>query len=118
MDNGGKQSMVNAPNAAGMDNAPEWPERHELPKDVAELLKRARKGRSFRQAARDTGVDAGYICTLEHGRRAPSIVVAEALIEGYRMSPPDAERLRSASLHGVGRDSDPIRYERARDSRA
>jgi len=117
MDNEGKQDMDNAPNTAGMDNAREWPERHELPKDVADLLKRARKGRSFRQAARDTGVDSGYICTLEHGRRAPSIVVAEALIKGYQMSPPDAERLRSASLFGVGRDPDPSRYERARHSR-
>jgi hypothetical protein len=107
MDNGGKQSL---------DNATEWPERRVLPKDVAYLLKIARKGRSFRRAARDTGLDPGYICALEHGRRAPSIVVAEALIAGYRMSSADAERLRSASLYGVGRDFDPNRYERERSS--
>jgi hypothetical protein len=94
----------------------EWPERRVLPKDVAYLLKIAHKGRSFRQAARDTSVDAGYICALEHGRRAPSILVAEALIAGYRMTTADAERLRSASLHGVGRDSRSESGRRARNS--
>jgi len=37
--------------------------------------------------ARFTGVDAGYLCHLEHGRRVPRIVVAEALISGLKLGP-------------------------------
>jgi hypothetical protein len=33
------------------------------------------------------GVNAGYLCHLEHGRRVPSIVVAEALISGLKLGP-------------------------------
>ena len=41
---------------------------------------------SLRTAARFTGVDAGYMCHLEHGPRVPSIVVAEAFISGLKLS--------------------------------
>lgn len=86
--------------------------RHLAP-DIAESLRRARRGRgwSFRAAARATGVNAGYLCHLEHGRRVPSIVVAEALIKGYELTGGDAALLRSAALEGVGRDVDPSRRE-------
>ena len=61
-----------------------------------------------------TGVDAGYMCHMEHGRRVPSIVTAQALISGLKLNGFEAEQLRAVALSGVGRDFDPIRYERAR----
>jgi hypothetical protein len=39
----------------------------------------------FRTAARFTGVDAGYLCHLEDGRRVPRIIVVEALISGLKL---------------------------------
>jgi transcriptional regulator with XRE-family HTH domain len=84
---------------------------------VASSLRKARLGRgwSFRTAARFTGVDAGYICHLEHGRRVPSVVIAEALISGLKLNGFEAEQLRAVALSGVGRDFDPSRYERERE---
>ncbi len=41
---------------------------------------------------------------VERGERAPSSTVAELLIDGLQLSPPDADALRSASVQGVGRD--------------
>jgi transcriptional regulator with XRE-family HTH domain len=87
-----------------------------LDPEVAESLRKARLrlGWSFRKAAQVTGVDAGYMCHLEHGRRVPSIVTAEALISGLKLDAFEAEQLRAVALRDVGRDCDPSRYERAR----
>lgn len=41
---------------------------------------------------------------LERGLRCPSVVMAEALIDGLRLDPDEAKRLRNAALSGVGRD--------------
>jgi ribosome-binding protein aMBF1 (putative translation factor) len=81
------------------------PHRH-LPNEICEVLRRARlrKGWSFRAAARATGVDACYLCHLEHGSRVPSVVVVEALIETYKIAGADASMLREVGLVGVGRD--------------
>jgi hypothetical protein len=83
---------------------PRGPHRYLAPA-IAESLTRARqlRGWSYRKAARVTGVDAGYLCHLEHGRRVPSVVVVEALIKGYGLSSSDAESLRAVGLVGVGR---------------
>ena len=82
-----------------------------LDPDVAASLREARlrRGLSFREAAQATGVDAGYMCHLEHGRRVPSVVTAEALISGLKLDPFEAEQLRAVALSGVGRDFDPSR---------
>ena len=88
-----------------------------LDPEVASSLREARlrHGWSFRTAARFTGVDAGYMCHLEHGRRVPSIVVAEGLISGLKLNAFEAEQLRAVALSGVGRDFDATRYEPARE---
>ena len=88
-----------------------------LDPEVASSLRKARLGRgwSFRTAARFTGVDAGYMCHLEHGRRVPSVVIAEALISGLKLNGFEAEQLRAVALSGVGRDFDATRYERERE---
>lgn len=65
---------------------------------------RLRHGWSFRQAARVVGVSPGTIRFLEIGQRAPSVVVAEQLIDRYKMSLDDANALRDAALEGVGKD--------------
>jgi len=44
----------------------------------------------------------------------PSIVAAEALISGLKLDAFEAEQLRAVALSGVGRDFDPICYERAK----
>jgi hypothetical protein len=55
------------------------------------------------------------MCHLEHGRRVPSVVIAEALISGLKLNGFEAEQLRAVALSGVGRDFDPSRYERERE---
>ena len=67
-----------------------------LDPEVASSLRKARlrRGWSLRTAARFTGVDAGYMCHLEHGRRVPSVVIAEALISGLKL---DAVRSRTTA---------------------
>ena len=84
---------------------PHGPHRYLAPA-IAESLTRARqrRGWSYREAARVTGVDGGYLCHLEHGRRVPSVLVVEALVEGYGLTGSDAENLRAVGLVGVGRD--------------
>ncbi len=118
----GQQELATTSKVAGpTDNVPvdgprelREPHRYLDPAIAASLrTARLRCGWSFRTAARFTGVDAGYMCHLEHGRRVPSIVVAEALISGLKLDLPDAERLRAVALVGVGRDFDPGRYGRA-----
>lgn len=85
-----------------MDNA----KRH-LPGDVGQSLRfaRRRRGWSFRVAARNLGVSAGYLCHLERGHRVPSTAVAEVLIDGYGIDGPRAERLRGVAVPDVGRAS-------------
>ncbi|MGO9151117.1 MAG: helix-turn-helix domain-containing protein [Acidimicrobiales bacterium] len=93
--------------------------RRYLDPEVASSLRRARLrlGWSLRTAAQFTGVDAGYMCHLEHGRRVPSVVTAEALISGLKLDLFEAEQLRAVALIGVGRDFEVSRYERERDCR-
>jgi transcriptional regulator with XRE-family HTH domain len=86
-----------------------YEQRRTLAPDVAELLRRHRlaRGWSYRQAAKETGVSYSYLAMLEAAARAPSVVLAEALIDAYGIGPGDAEALRSAALVGVGRDWSP-----------
>jgi len=112
----GQHALTSPPEAAGpTDNVPvdgpygQHEPRRYLDPEVASSLREARlrHGWSFRTAARFTGVDAGYMCHLEHGRRVPSIVTAEALISGLKLDAFEAEQLRAVALFGVGRDFDP-----------
>jgi hypothetical protein len=50
------------------------------------------------------GLSVGMVWMLDHGQRVPSTVVAELLIEGYKLSYGEAGLVRSAALPGVGRD--------------
>jgi hypothetical protein len=54
--------------------------------------------------ARHTGIGASTLCNLEGGKRVPSTLTAEILIESYRLSDADAALLRSVAVQGVGRD--------------
>ena len=45
------------------------------------------------------------MCHLEHDRRVPSIVTAEALISGLKLDAFEAEQSRAVALSGVGRTS-------------
>jgi hypothetical protein len=65
-------------------------------------------GWSYSTAARRTGISRGMLSMLEGGHRVPSTVLAEALIDGYRLDAADARLLRSVSLPYVGRAS-PLR---------
>jgi hypothetical protein len=84
------------------------PHRHLSP-EIAAIFRQARLARrwSYRWAFKETGVPFGYLCMLEGGKRVPSIVVAEVLIEGYGLTYVEADLVRSAALHDVGRDSRP-----------
>ena len=112
----GQWQLTTPSNEAGpTDNAPvdgphgQREPRRYLHPEVASSLRRARLrcGWSFRRAAQATGVDAGFMCHLEHGRRVPSVVTAEALISGLKLDAFEAEQLRAVALIGVGRDFDP-----------
>jgi transcriptional regulator with XRE-family HTH domain len=77
---------------------------------VAVELRSARRrlGLSFRSAARRTGVSAGNLCKLEHGQRAPSFKVAEALVGGLGLEPGVAAALMAEARH-AGRSWRPAR---------
>jgi transcriptional regulator with XRE-family HTH domain len=77
-----------------------------LPPDLAALLaaRRRQLGWSYRQAARRTGIAHGYLCMLEHGQRAPSIIVAVILSRAYGLSAADADRLAAVAVYDHGRD--------------
>jgi hypothetical protein len=81
--------------------------RRDLPADVARALRLGRRARgwSLRVAARNLGVSAGHLCHIERRQRAPSSVVAEILIDGYRLGPFDAGRLRAVAVRDAGRAS-------------
>jgi hypothetical protein len=66
------------------------------------------------------GVAFGYLAMLEQGRRVPSTVVAEVLIEGYDLSDAEACLVRSVALPRVGRDWHPPKgyVVRSRDTAA
>jgi hypothetical protein len=77
-----------------------------LDPEVAEVLRAGRLscGWSFRTAGKQLDIAHGYLCSLEHGQRVPSVVVAELLMEGYGLGDRDASLVRSIALVGVGRD--------------
>jgi transcriptional regulator with XRE-family HTH domain len=71
------------------------------------MLAEARRERrwSLREAARRANVTPGTIVHLEKARRVPSDVVAEDIIDGYRLSTAEADMLRAASVPDVGKSS-------------
>ncbi len=77
-----------------------------LDPEVAAMLAAARRqlGWSYRQAGRKSGVAYGYLCLLEQGKRAPSVVVARILAAAYRLGEDDARRLEACAVTGAGRD--------------
>jgi transcriptional regulator with XRE-family HTH domain len=101
--------MVHSPAPEG-HGARQWNPRRAVPPDVAAMLAEARRNRgwSIREAARRAGVTPGTIVHLEAARRAPSIIVAEDIIEAYGLPPRDAARLRNAAVTDAGRSS-PLR---------
>ncbi len=78
-----------------------------LPADIARSLRlgRRHRGWSLRTAERNLGVSFSYLCHLENGNRVPSSVVAELLIDGYRLGAEEARRLRSSAVPDAGRSS-------------
>jgi transcriptional regulator with XRE-family HTH domain len=75
--------------------------------DVAVLLAaaRRRRGLTIARAAALAGISAGMVSMLEHGRRRPSVVVAEVLADVYGLGDGDRGLLMAEALEGVGRDS-------------
>jgi transcriptional regulator with XRE-family HTH domain len=66
---------------------------------------RRQRGWSLREAARRADVSPGTIVHLEKARRAPSIVVAERIIDVYRLADTEAGMLRAEAVEGAGWDS-------------
>ena len=81
--------------------------RRTISSELAEVLAAARHrlGLSVREAARRADVAVGTIVHLEKARRAPSIVVAENLIDAYWLGPNEAAMLRAEAVRGAGKDS-------------
>jgi transcriptional regulator with XRE-family HTH domain len=92
--------------------------RRTITPDLAAMLAdaRRRRGWSLREAGRNVGVAYGTIAHLEHGRRAPSTVVAGRIIGAYRLSPTEAAMLLAEAVEGAGWDS-PFK-EKGRRSRS
>jgi DNA-binding XRE family transcriptional regulator len=84
-----------------------YPPRRELPADVAGMVATARRRRGWgvREAARRIGVSPGTIVHLEKGRRAPSVIVAENIIDAYRLPDESAEMLLAVAVTDAGRSS-------------
>ena len=59
---------------------------------------RRRAGLTFREAAQQIGISAGYLCELTKGRRCPSREVTESIILVFPMSAGAAEKLRSVAV--------------------
>jgi transcriptional regulator with XRE-family HTH domain len=80
------------------------------------MLADARRGRgwSLREAGRRAGVTPGTIVHLEKARRAPSILVAEDIIDAYELPNDCAEMLRSAAVTDAGRSYPGRSSKRAR----
>ena len=81
--------------------------RRTVSSDLAAMLAaaRRRRGWSLREAARNVGVAYGTIAHLEHGRRAPSAVVARNLITAYGLTEAEANMLSTEAVEGAGKDS-------------
>ena len=81
--------------------------RHYVTPGLAAMLiaGRRRRGWSQREAARNIQVAHGMIGHLEHCRRAPSAVLAERIIDAYRLDPAEADMLLAEAIEGVGADS-------------
>jgi ribosome-binding protein aMBF1 (putative translation factor) len=81
--------------------------RHVITPRLAAMLAAARRRLSWsqRDAARKTGVAYGMIGHLEHCRRAPSAVLAEAIVTAYELGPAEGAMLRAEAVEGAGRDS-------------
>lgn len=65
---------------------------------------RARSGWSLAGLAARCGLSRGYLCRLEHGHRAPSVVTVAQLVEALPLSEVEAAVVARAGLAGVGRD--------------
>ena len=87
--------------------------RRHLDPAIAASLRTARQASwlTLRQLANRTGLSPGYLCQLENGRRVPSTVVVDRLIEALSPGPAEAALWRRAALPGVGKDS-PFRARR------
>jgi transcriptional regulator with XRE-family HTH domain len=98
--------MVHARDGA-THGARTWNPRRTITPGVAAMLANARRrgGWSLRQAARRAKVTPGTIVHLEKARRAPSDVVAENIIYGYRLGAAEAEMLRSEAVSDAGKSS-------------
>jgi DNA-binding XRE family transcriptional regulator len=98
--------MVHAENPEG-HGAREDTTRGTITADLAAVLAAARRRRRWplREAARNVGVAPGTIVHLEKARRAPSSVVAEKIIDAYRLDPSEAAMLRAEAVQGAGWDS-------------
>lgn len=79
--------------------------RHTITPELAAILAAARRRRGWgqREAARRIGVSLGMVGHLERARRAPSSMVAEAIIGAYRLDPGEALMLRSEAIEDAGR---------------
>ena len=95
--------MVHAPGSLTCGARPHRP-RRTIPPAVAEMLADARRKHrwSIREAARRVNVAPGTIVHLEKARRAPSVIVAEDMIYGYRLGPAEARHAACRSGHGRG----------------
>lgn len=74
--------------------------------NVAVFLAKVRKlnGLTQAEAAARAQISTGMLSMLEHGKRRPSVVVAERLADAYGI-PPDARGLlMGEALAGVGKD--------------
>ncbi len=76
---------------------------------TAQALARARLERnwSYRDAAEATGVSPSHLWALEHARRAPSLTVAAAIINAYRLKGAVADAVFRQAVDDAGRDWQP-----------
>lgn len=84
-----------------------WPPRRTISGQLAAMLAtvRRRRGYSLREAARRSGCTAGTIVHLEKARRAPSIITAWGIINGYRLDDTEAEMLLAEAVDNAGKSS-------------
>lgn len=64
---------------------------------------RRRAGWSLAQLAARSGLSRGYLCRLENGRRAPSVVTVAWLVAALPLSETEVSTVIRAGLRGVGR---------------
>ena len=82
-----------------------YPPRRTLPPDLASVLwsARERSGLSNREVAERAGIDPSYLSKLVRGSRAPSLVVAERLIDVLGLSEGEQAALRDAAVVDRGK---------------